>query len=385
MTLPRTHHWSRVIRSLSKICAPWIRRGCALLLLSEPLFLCGQDDLQTSVSRLAADVAKRYVAPVVSGFGTSMNSGWFHRSPEARKFSFHMEFGLTAMGTFFKSHSRHFSASGKLRLDSAQAALITDFVYNAEEFSLLTYDQKRGIQSALIQQILGTYAEVHLEGATAIGGRKDSIRVRYDGVALNYTDPLTGETRTIDIASGGGEFVLPVAGLNLPAVGWYAYQLSVGTVYGTQVTFRFFPSRKAGALGTMKYGGIGIQHNPAIWTRKKLPIETAIAITSQKMTIGRSFEMTATAIGLTASKQFGWRFLHVAPYAGVMAESSQMRLRYDFVNSDGETEKIDIRVKGDNPTRLTVGVSLRALLANLNVDYSLARYHALSAGLTLSF
>jgi hypothetical protein len=30
-------------------------------------------------------------------------------------------------------------------------------------------------------------------------------------------------------------------------------------------------------------------------------------------------------------------------------------------------------------------LSFRALIANLNVDYSLARYHAVSAGLTLAF
>lgn len=344
-----------------------------------------QSDFQSSVSRLAADAARHYVAPAVSGFGTSMNSGWFHRAPEARKFAFHFELGITAMGAFFKPHSRKFSATGQLRLDSLQAAAITQFVYSSDDFSLLSTEQKHAVQAALIQQIIGSSVKVHLEGATVVGGKKDSIRVAYQGVALNYTDPLSGETHTIDVASEGGSFALPVAGLNLPAVGWYAYQLTLGTFYGTQLTFRFFPTRKAGALGTLKYSGIGIQHNPAIWTRKKLPVDVALAVTSQTMRIGRAFEMRAAGFGITASRQFGWRFLHVAPYAGLMAESSSMRLRYDFLKADGTTEKIDIKVRGDNPMRLTLGLSFRALIANLNIDYGVARYHAVSAGLTLAF
>lgn len=353
--------------------------------LAGTLPVLAQNDFQSSVSRLAADAARHYVAPAVSGFGTSMNSGWFHRAPEARKFAFHFELGITAMGAFFKPHSRRFSATGQLRLDSIQASAITQFIYSSDDFSLLSGEQKQAVQAALIQQIVGSSVNVHLEGATVVGGKRDSIRVAYRGVALNYTDPISGETRTIDVASEGGSFTLPVAGLNLPAVGWYAYQLTLGTFYGTQLTFRFFPTRKAGALGTLEYTGIGIQHNPAMWTRKKLPVEVALAVTSQTMRIGRAFEMRAAGFGITASKQFGWRYLHVAPYAGLMAESSSMRLRYDFINADGATEKIDIKVRGDNPTRLTLGLSLRALIANLNIDYSVARYHAVSAGLTLAF
>jgi hypothetical protein len=59
------------------------------------------NDLQGSLEKLSRDAAKQYVGPVVTGFGSDLNAGWFHRAPNAKMFDFDLEFGAVAMGTIF--------------------------------------------------------------------------------------------------------------------------------------------------------------------------------------------------------------------------------------------------------------------------------------------
>jgi hypothetical protein len=49
---------------------------------------------------------------------------------------------------------------------------------------------------------------------------------------------------------------------DLPALPLFAPQLTVGTIYGTQASFRFVPTYDVTDLGDFKYFGFGLQHNP---------------------------------------------------------------------------------------------------------------------------
>ncbi|MCB0833760.1 MAG: hypothetical protein KDC45_09880 [Bacteroidetes bacterium] len=350
-----------------------------------PMLGRAQNDLRSSVSQLTSSFAKGYISPVASGMGTSMNTGWFHRTPPAKKLGFHFEMGVIAMGSTFGSKDRKFTANGDLRLDSLQAAKITGFVYTSNEFSHLTLSQKQEVQAALIDQIIGSAVRVRMSGPTAIGSKNDSLHIAYTGAVISYTDPVTNQTLDVDLAAQGEESVLPVRGLELPLVGWFAWQTTIGTLAGTYFTFRFFPPRNSGALGKLTYFGWGLQHNPAVWMERKWPVDLSILLFSQRLKQGRFFEMKTTAFGFTAGKQVGWQWLHVYPYAGVMVESSTINVQYDYTNSTGQLEKTGFDLKGDNRARITIGSSFRFLVANVNLDYSLAKYPSYSVGLTLAF
>jgi hypothetical protein len=342
------------------------------------------DNLREAVGNLAETVAKKYVAPVVSGFGASMNSGWFHSAPRPEKLGFHLEVGVVGMGSLFHKKHKTFSADGSLQLNRGQAEVLTSIIFDRAEFAGLSSDELAVIQESMIQQILAQSARVHVSGATAVGSRGDSIRIVYQGATLSYTDPRDGEEYAFDLAGAGSQVALPVYGLELPLVGWAAYQISIGTIYGTHFTFRFLPTSKSqDEIGSFRYSGFGIQHNPMVWSKKPRKYNLAISLFTQRLEQGEFFESRASAIGLTASRRFGWRWLNVHPYAGLMYERSRMRFRYDLEKEDGSIEPIRFDVAGENSWRLTLGTSVRVLIGNLNVDYSLSKYSSLSAGLTV--
>lgn len=345
-----------------------------------------QEELNTfqdAMGRLAEGVAKKYAAPVISGFGASLNAGWFHSAPPPVKWGFHLEAGFIAMGSVFTKRDRTFSTVGELTFGPEEAAILTDVIFDDPAFSGLSQDELDAIQATLIDQIIREPVSVKISGATIVGKSDGNIRINYRGTSLRYTDPRDQQERFYDLGASGGQLDLDVGGLELPMVGLGAWQVTVGTIYGTNATVRFLPPvRSQDEIGTLRYLGIGIQHNPMVWTRKKPKYNVAISLFSQMLRQGKFFTLNATAVGLTASRRFGWRWLNVTPYAGWMFEKSTMRLRYDYEHSDGAIEPLRYDVTGENRTRLTVGSSFRVLVGNLNVDYSFGKYSSLSAGLT---
>jgi hypothetical protein len=142
-------------------------------------------------------------------------------------------------------------------------------------------------------------------------------------------------------------------------------------------------------LGSFRYFGIGIQHNPGAWLPVRPPVDFSLGVFTQRLTVGENFTATAAAAGLTVSRTFGWRLLNLIPYAGLLVERSTMTVEYDYVlklpDEEVSTRRIRFDTVGDNQGRLTLGLGLRLLLLNLNLDYSLGRYRSMSAGLMAGF
>jgi hypothetical protein len=177
---------------------------------------------------------------------------------------------------------------------------------------------------------------------------------------------------------------------DLPALPMGALQLTLGTLAGTQVIVRGLPGvRLKSQLGSFRYFGIGIQHNPGAWLPMRPPADFSFGIFTQRLAVGGNFTAAATAAGITVSKTFGWRLLNVIPYAGALIERSTMTVEYDYVlrlpDDEVSTRRIRFDAVGDNQGRLTLGLGLRLLLVNLNLDYSLGRYRSMSAGVMAGF
>ena len=105
--------------------------------------------------------------------------------------------------------------------------------------------------------------------------------------------------------------------------------------------------------------------------------------------MGTVFETKATAFGINASKQFGFAFLNVTPYAGFMFESSTMTINYAYSTigpgNTTITDNISFELEGENTTRLTVGLSIRLLVLNINADYNFGKNNSATAGLFFAF
>lgn len=359
----------------------------ALLLATAPVLKAQEASLEETLNMLSGDAATQYVAPISSAFGANLNSGWFHRAPRAIKFGFNLEAGLIAMGAFFPTDANHFDVNGTFRFSTDEANILLDYY---EEDQNVDIDQIPGLRAGLVAEITGQTSSVGISGATVVGAAADSITIAYPETTYNF---------------GGQDYIVPAQSIKLPFGGFgdladvavmplMAPQLTVGTVYGTQFTLRFLPAVEISPeLGEFKYIGFGIQHNPALWMKKKLPVDLAASFFTQSMKVGTLFESTTTAFGINASKTYGWRFLNLTPYAGFMFENASMKVSYDFIvevptevdPSGYMTEPISLDLASDNTSRLTAGLNVRVGIVNVNADYSLAKYSAISLGVNLAF
>lgn len=330
----------------------------------------GDDGLEATLRRLSADAAKAYVKPISSAFGADMNGGWFHSAPFPDKFSFDLEVGAVAMGTFFPKESKAFSVGGTFRFNTEQAYLL---VQNT------TYPQS--VKEALVGQITQREFSVGIAGPTVIGSSTEKIQVAFRG----ETFTVNGQPYTV----GAGNVELPVSGLkdlaDIPLLPLIAPQVSIGTIYGTRLTFRYLPSIELNSdLGSFKYFGFGIQHNPSVWLDDPLPVDLSAMYFTQSMNIGSIFETKTTAFGLNASKRLGTGWLNLTPYVGFMLESSTITVGYDYVvdtPSGTVREAIRFDLEGENNSRLTLGANAKLLFININADYNIGKYNSITAGL----
>lgn len=343
--------------------------------------------LQETLKSLTGTAGQAYVAPVISAFGSNLNSGWVHKSPSSKVFGVDIEVGVVAMATMFGDNNKTFSTSGTFRFSQAQAREMVDASTNDPKLIILTSGQKDELANLIAQQDFS----VGISGPTIVGkkgtvpGTKgEFVSVDFKGTTIRYNT----QDYTIDSKS----VVTPATGYldGISALPLFAPQFSIGTVYGTMATFRFLPSVELGDLGKFSYFGFGLQHNPAMFIPVPLPVDISAAFFTQTLKVGDIFEASATTFGLYVSKTFGWG-ISITPFAGFAIESSSVDVVYDVeyapiaVGLTPIKEEISFSMDGENKTRLTVGASIKLALLNLSVDYSLAKYNAASLGVSFIF
>lgn len=342
-----------------------------LLILCLSNISSGQS-LQETLERLSESGGKSYVAPIVSGFGANLNGGWFHRSPRASMIGFDLEVGIVAMGTFFADETKTFSSTGNFRFTTQQAQALADRSNAPLQF-------RTDVRNAILSQEFS----VAFSGPTIAGSKKDSVRALFPGKTITVNTIAGPQQYTLQSQT----FALPVTGLleEAPLLPFVTPQITIGTVLGSQFTFRYLPELELDpAIGKLKYFGYGVQHNPAVWLGEdKLPFELSAAFFKQDLSVGSIFESKATSFGVNASKRLGWGFINLTPYVGFMLESSSMKFTYDY-SVDTPAGKIpqavQFELEGENTSRFTLGLSFKLLLINVNVDYNIGNYNSITAG-----
>lgn len=335
----------------------------------------GRDELVSTLSKLAASAAKGYVAPIVSGFGADLNSGWVHRVPNPTKSSLDLEFGLVGMGSFFSATSKSFSDNGTFNFNHDEADLLIPRSY--------TGDFRDSITSAIMRLPF----TVTISGPTIVGSKLDSVRVAFSGGTVHVTYQTFSDSI---VALNPVVISIGVTGLleNLKFLPTAAFQFSAGTLFGTSVSFRFLPTSNLNTkLGNTSFVGFGIQHNPMVWFGNSIPVNLSLALFTQTLKVGTVFKSTATDFGIYASRQFGPGVLNITPFAGLSVEASKMTITYDFHTTDFRNQPVTIPVsfelKGQNTARLTLGFSLKLAIVDISTEYDIAKYNSASLGIGL--
>ncbi|MFA6977771.1 MAG: DUF6588 family protein [Ignavibacteriaceae bacterium] len=335
--------------------------------------------LQETLTKLTGTAGEAYVAPIISAFGSNLNSGWVHKSPSSKVFGIDLEVGVVAMATMFGDNNKTFSTTGTFRFSQAQAREMIDASTTDPKLLILTSGQKDELANLVAQKEF----TVGISGPTIVGKKESEVMVDFSGADITYNS----QTYKVDPKSVGTK-AMGFLG-DAPALPLVAPQFSIGTVYGTMATFRFLPSVEVGDLGKFSYFGFGLQHNPAMFIPVPLPVDVSAAFFTQTLKVGDIFKASATTFGIYASKTFGWG-ISITPFAGFAIESSSVDVAYDVdlaTSVPGVTvpSKISFSADGENKTRLTVGASIKLALLNLSVDYSLAKYNAASLGVNFIF
>jgi len=342
----------------------------------------GEDEgLESQVKKLAKDAAQAYVNPVISGFGVNLNSGWFHRAPWATKFGFDFEFGVVAMATVFQESNETFATAGDFKFDYDQADLLAQRAIQQAGNPPIP-----NLQNDIRNNIMAQIFHVDFSGPTFVGKKTDSLRLTFPGKQITVN--TQAGTQNFNVPSQA--FTLGAAGTELPALPLVAPQLTIGTLFGTQFTFRYLPEIELSKeIGSLKYSGFGIQHNPMVWFGEDaLPFELALGYFTQSLKLGSLMEAKASAFGINTSIRLGWGFLNITPYAGFLIESSSLSFGYDYSYETGSlgqtvTDRITFDADGENNSRFTFGASVKILFVNVNADINLGKYKAISGGVMI--
>ncbi len=225
---------------------------------------------------------------------------------------------------------------------------------------------------------LGFQAYLGVVASTAFISDK---RTTFDATTQGFTDPeITataptvfgpGEAVSVD-GPGGTAYVFP-AGMNVKMIPFAIPQLSVGSVYGTDLTLRFITFNLGEDFGDLSVFGWGIRHSISQYV-EALPLDVALGIYNQSFKAGDIVSANAWVVSAQASK----KVLIFTFYGGLAFENTKLDLEY---YNDEEDVDIAFNLNGKNSIRLTAGITFNLGPAKLNVDYNIASQSVLSFGL----
>ncbi|MEM9300079.1 MAG: DUF6588 family protein [Bacteroidota bacterium] len=170
---------------------------------------------------------------------------------------------------------------------------------------------------------------------------------------------------------GGADFsILPLA---VP-------QLSVGGLFGTEFSVRYFAFDAGEDVGDLDVKGFGIRHSISQYF-KLIPVDISLAFYTQSFQLGDIVDANARII----MAQVGKRLAIVDFYGGIGYEFSTMDIQYDLEVAGEDPTPISFELEGENSLRLTAGFMLNLGPVKLNADYNLGDTNVFSVGFGFGF
>lgn len=331
--------------------------------------------LEETLSNLSSTVGKAYVAPIISAFGSNLNSGWVSKLPPADMLGIHLDIKVIGMGSFFSNEVKRFSATGDFYFSETQ---IEQILYNS---NITPNNVGQQNYNNLKNELMNTKFNVNFSGPTIVGSKNEYLKVKFPGkIVQQYT--VSPYELSLEEVKGFLD--------ELPALPTAAVQLTAGTIAGTYVSLRYLPSVDIQDLGKFSFWGAGIIHNTGIWFKNPLPLDIAVAFFTQKLKVGDIFESTASQYGLYVGKTFG-AIVSITPYGGFTLENSKTTVKYNYQSNETVNgvpvppTKITFEADGDNSSAFTVGLNIKLVALNINADYKIAKTKTASVGVSFGF
>lgn len=223
------------------------------------------------------------------------------------------------------------------------------------------------------------------------------------------------------------EFDMP-GGTGFPAALAPSFQIGLGIPYDTDILIRYVPTVNIGDMGSVGLVGFGVKHQINQWFPVPFPIDISIfgGFSTFKLSAnldvrpgspseydnndpngydtpsnwdGQSIDLSTNSfnMGAIAGKSFG----PLLVYGGLGFKSATTKLgasgNYPVIQAQrignvftGQrelsqmTDPLDIKTSGDTQAMAMAGLQLKLLILTFNIDYTIAEYNILSAGVGIS-
>jgi len=319
-----------------------------------------------TLSNLSSDAVLKYSEPVISAFGSSMNSGWFTGLPASTN-GIHAKLRFVGVGSFFSDDLRTFSHVGNLNLTSDQVdKILENSGYDPNVFTDLK------------NEILSKSWEVKFDGPTITGNYDEYLKVNFPTAEIQG---YTIEQYTLELTDVRGYLN------NIDVMPSPALQFDLGSLIGTGVSVRYFRGINLQDLGIVNIFGGGVSHNLNYWFDDGLPLEIGFGYYFQSFKVGDIFKNTASQYGMFISKRIGGR-ISIEPYAGLTYETSRSEInyKYEFDSPAGRQElQLNIDYNGDQTVNLAIGTSINLSIFVINFDYKFGGTRTGTVGVGFGF
>jgi hypothetical protein len=275
----------------------------------------GSAQLEENLERYSEENGTGYLKPLVDGLGASMNRGWTQGAD------------IPVLG---------------LRLRLSAHAMLAPVPDDDKTFAATTQGQFSPQQTAQVSTVVGS------EKATSITGQGGTI----------YSFP---------------------GGFNINSLGFVVPQLTVGSLFGTEITFRYFTADlDVEDLGEFSLTGYGLRHSISQYF-PLFPVSLSAGFFYQNISIGDDLlDFSTLYYGVQASKKFGVLLL----YGGLGFDNTNANILYTF-DTGVETAILNYEIKGDNGMQITTGLGLNLLFARIYGDVTFGQRTILSTGISL--
>lgn len=271
------------------------------------------------LQQLGEDAGKDYVRPLVTAFGTNLNSGLFNTadvlSPSIIR-PVRVGVGVQTMLAFVPDSDKTF-----------------DFEWD------------HGIDG--IDPVTG-------ETATVFGDK-------------GYSDE--------DI-----EFVRFPDGLDVGSVPLIVPHLRVGLPKGNELMIRGMPPMSMGDYGDLSFWGVGLKHSIDQYI-PLFPVDLALQAAYQSFKVGELVDISSLALNAQVSRRL--LMLTAYGGLGWESTTLEADYVHHFEGPDGEIEQdISFDISGDNELRMTAGIRWAFLpFLHVSADYTISNYQVVSLGL----
>ncbi|MBA7610644.1 MAG: hypothetical protein GH143_09865 [Calditrichaeota bacterium] len=347
--------------------------GLTALMIAAPA--AGQS-LEETLSDMIGDNAKLYLGPVVTAFGTTVNSGTFRiaRPHKVLGFDLTLNVSMAMLPDAAKTFDWYISPDAAVTIPvqlpgqpKKDVTLSLDDLYETDRSTSTFFGSAKPDTYQVAVDEDGAVdllsAELVAAGIPQIAVDEASSQLRT--LIRNWIPPL-GTPGILDVPFS--LMIVPQASLGLPL--------------GIEVTLRGIPDISLGDAGKLSFFGYGakIGLNQFIPTIPLVFPAFSVGYYATNLNVADIIEANNGILTLQISKSVP--FLTV--YGGLGLESSKMSVEYEFVPEDLPPSTIKFDLEGKNKTRIMLGGRLKLALLSINADYNGGEYKAYNIGIGLT-